>query len=101
MIIYDFDVVSLSIAPLEADAPLVVDANTALSSAVTTEFFKTIGRWNAQISEVLGVAKHAKLTVSNLLDIVRELSRVLTGKDLPGFWIPEGFDHDLAYNERR
>ena len=87
--------------PLKADAPLLVDADTVLPCSVANELFESVGRRNAQVSESLGVAKHAKLTVGDLLDVLRQFARASTGEDLLGFLIPEGLDHNPWYNEAR
>jgi hypothetical protein len=40
MVIYDFDVVGLSVVPRKADAPLAVDANTPLFLPLSSQLLE-------------------------------------------------------------
>jgi len=52
MIIRDFNVIGVSVSPIETNSPLVVDANTVLPLAIAFEFVKAIARRGAQIVEI-------------------------------------------------
>jgi hypothetical protein len=53
MIVYDFNIVSVSIAPTEADTPLVIYPNAVLSLPVSYQFLKTISRRDKKIIQLL------------------------------------------------
>jgi hypothetical protein len=42
MVIYDLDILSISLGPSEADTPLVVDANAHLPCSIPFQGFKSI-----------------------------------------------------------
>jgi hypothetical protein len=49
VVVDDFDFVSATVAPTEADAPLVVDANAVLPLAIALQCFEVIARRHTQI----------------------------------------------------
>ena len=58
MVIDDFDVVGVSISPLEADAPLVVDAYAELPDTVTGQCLEAVARQGHQIVDRFGVVQN-------------------------------------------
>jgi hypothetical protein len=54
VIIYNFDIVGIAIAPDKADAPLVVDADTVLPFAIASQRFQVIARRRPQIAKFGG-----------------------------------------------
>ncbi len=71
MIISDLYVYGVAIFPGEANAPLVIYANTVLPCPITGEFFQPVRRWDAKIINILRIVYHAQLSQCNLLDIGR------------------------------
>ncbi len=68
MIIGDFHFIGIAILPAKADAPWLVDANTAWSAAVAFEGFQTV-RWrNLQIIQIGGLTHHRELVQGSLLN---------------------------------
>ena len=53
MIINDLDIVSVPLAPTEANAPLFVDPNAILSLPVASQFLKAISRRDTKIIQSL------------------------------------------------
>jgi len=51
VVVTDLDLVRSSIAPPEADAPLVVDGNRVLAATVTPQAMKPVAPRHAQVSE--------------------------------------------------
>ncbi len=94
MIVHDFDLIRMTVSPLEADTPLVVDANAVLPFPRPAKFFESIGGRGAQITQRRGVVKHPELAQGYLLNLGRESARPLTGEDFLGLTIPKGLDHD-------
>lgn len=68
MIVHDFNVMCLAVAPHETDPPLVVDPDAMLSCAITFERFKAIAGWNAQILQSRGGMKVVEPPPGHALD---------------------------------
>src|SRR5579883_2350374 len=49
MVVDDLDIESVTSDPTEANAPLIVDADTHLTGAVALEHFEPISGWVAQV----------------------------------------------------
>jgi hypothetical protein len=79
VIIHNFHVVGVSVAPHKTDTPLVVDADAVLSRAVMFQLMKPVTRRHSQIHQALGRVKHQKLSPSWLPD-VRESADILIMK---------------------
>jgi hypothetical protein len=54
VIVGDLHLVGITLAPFEADAPLIVDANAVLPGPITGEFLQTIAPWDLQVGQLLG-----------------------------------------------
>ena len=55
MIIDDFDIESIAIAPDEAHPPLVVDANAVLAAAIAAQRLQPVAGWRPEIVEAARV----------------------------------------------
>jgi len=51
MVIYNLDILGVTVRPPEADTPLVVDPNAMLISTFTFQQFKPVIRWSPEIGE--------------------------------------------------
>ena len=58
VIIDDLDFVCVTISPNKTDKPLIVDADAVLTFAFAFQRFKSIGRWNAEVVQVMSIAQH-------------------------------------------
>jgi hypothetical protein len=87
------DLPGMTVSPLKADPPLIVDANTVLAGTVATQPFQAIGRRHAQILQRLRPAKHTQLAQGNLLNVGWQPARPLPVEDLLCFCVPETLDH--------
>jgi len=76
VIVDDFDVMRIAIAPAEADAPLAVDADAVLSFAIALQRFQPVARRRLQVDAVL--QPDAPAAVDRALEI-EELTAVLDG----------------------
>jgi hypothetical protein len=65
MIIHDFDIVGIAIAPDKADAPLVVDANAVLPFPITSQRFQVIARRRPQIAKFRGDVQLPQLSLGH------------------------------------
>ena len=63
MVVNEFDVVRVTVVPSKADAPLIVDANTVLSGAITFELFEAVSGRRAEIIQGLCGIDHERFTV--------------------------------------
>jgi hypothetical protein len=66
VIIDNPDIMSVAVAPLEADTPLIVDADTPLSFTVAMQFFEAVGRRHPQIRERHRTVQHPELAERDL-----------------------------------
>lgn len=72
MVVDDLHPVGAVLSPDEAEAPLVVDADTVLALAVGAESFESVGGRNTEVVEFKGGVQHAKFSPGDLLDLRRE-----------------------------
>jgi hypothetical protein len=94
MIVYDFNIVSVSLAPTEADTPLVVDPNAVLPLPVSGQFLKAISWRDKKIIQLLRRIQQEKLPLSDAPQIRREFPRGLAVKYLFSFFGCKSPDHD-------
>ena len=93
MIICDFHIVDIPVLPNKTNAQLPVDANTVLSLPVSAQGFQAIGRWSAEIIKALGMMQHDQLLTGALLNLLRQRTNCVAGKDSSRSFIPERLNH--------
>jgi hypothetical protein len=93
MIVDDFNVLC-AVTPSEADAPLIVDADTVLSFAVTFECFQPVAGRNAEIVEARRRRQHLEFPPSRALDAFEAFDRLIVGKSL-SVLASEALDHSV------
>ena len=93
MVVHDLHVVGIAVCPLEADAPLVVDANAELADSVVLQFLKVVGAWDFQVVKALRRIEHAELSPRCVLDVRRQIRRDLPTVHPFRFGVAEGADH--------
>jgi len=49
----DFDLGRIAVLPAETDSPLIIDADTVLTTPISGESFQSISRWDPQISKCI------------------------------------------------
>jgi hypothetical protein len=74
MIVDDFDFVRIAIFPAKTNAPLLIDSNTMLAFAVTTEGFEMIARRDFQRFELCDASNESKFIKGSLLNVSREFA---------------------------
>ena len=82
MIIYDFDVASLSISPHEAHAPLIVDANAVLPLPVSGQGLQAISGRDLQVAQLRRGIDHAQLSprhIRKTLEFLDPVSGIQAG----------------------
>lgn len=84
MIIYDFNLVGITIGPDETDSPLIIDANAVLPLPTPLQSFQPIPRRNPQILKYLGPVENQQFSSGDPFDIP-EPWHILVGKQRLGF----------------
>ena len=80
MVIHEFDIMSISTTPDEADSPLVIDPDAMLPLPISFQRLQAVSWWDEQKVQVCCGMKLDKLTESHPLDIGREPSKLLPSK---------------------
>lgn len=75
MIVYDFNVVRVSVMPAKADPPLIVDANAVLALSVLGKLLQPIARRHSEVCQSNGPVQHPQFS---------EGRSHQTWRDLPG-----------------
>jgi len=77
VVVHDLDIPSSILAPFEANAPLIIDANAMLTAPTAVQGLEPVARWNAQILEPFRCVKGEKLGPRSTLDLVwQDLYRI-------------------------
>jgi hypothetical protein len=95
MVVRDFDVVGVTLAPGKTDSPLVVDPNAVLSLAVPVQLLQPIAGKDAENSKIIRCVEHVELPKRRAFDGAK-LPAGLPMKEPLGLIAPEGFDHALS-----
>lgn len=74
MIIHDFHLIRVGVAPFETNPPLVVDANAVLSVPVAGQFFQMIRGRRPQIVQRDRVVQHTQFAQRDLLNGWRQFA---------------------------
>jgi len=94
MIVRHLDIVGVAFLPTEADAPLVIDANTMLAKAIARQSFQPIGRWNPQIIQALSDIELYQLAPRKAVQFGGKVAQELALKQPLGVLVTEGLDHE-------
>ena len=97
MIVNDFHVMGISLAPDETNAPLVVDANAVPSGAIALEHLQPIAWRHAQIEKLNGGIQHVEFSLGRTLNIGAESLDPLAMKQRFRQIVSEACNH-LPYN---
>jgi len=94
MIVYNFNIVSVSLAPTEADTPLVIDPNAVLPLPVSSQFLKAISWRDKKIIQSLRRIQQEQFPLSDAPQIRRRFLHGLAVEYLFGFFGCKSSDHD-------
>jgi len=61
VVVHDLDIPGSLLAPFEANAPLIIDANAMLPTPTAVQGLEPVARWNAQILKPFRCVKGEKL----------------------------------------
>lgn len=94
VVIDDFDLISTTIAPDEAQSVLIVDSQAMLSVAVSFESFKPIAGWYTQVIQSARRLENVKLQNDLFLDGHKRSRATTTLSDISTkTFVPERTDH--------
>jgi hypothetical protein len=93
MAINDLGVERVSVLPLEADAPLLINADTALALSIAFQRFQLIRRRSHEIAQINGAIKIVQLLTRPLLYLAIKPPHELSLEYRLGILVPEGSDH--------
>src|SRR3979411_2189834 len=100
VIVHDLHIPRRSLAPFKAYPPLIVDADTVLSTPVAMQSFEPITRRHPQIVELLGRVHGKELGSCTALNLVRHGLDRITGKQSCRALVGEALDHEgVAYRK--
>jgi hypothetical protein len=93
VVIDDFHVERVSILPLEAQTPLLVDPNAVLPLAIPLHCFEQIRRRNQEVAQVCRTVQLFELLASSLLNLSVDALHELTLKNLLSVSVLERANH--------
>jgi hypothetical protein len=93
MIVNKLDLIRIAIPPAQADAPLIIDANTVLARSVAFEFLQAVAGRDSQVFELLGRVNEPELPQHRPLQVSREAPHGLALKEPLDVPISKALDH--------
>jgi len=92
VVIHNFNLVRVALAPYEANPPLVVDPNTVLAFSVSAQALQPIPWWRGQIAESCSEMQLVKLSPGNTLNRLKPAHR-FSAEEALGVDATERADH--------
>jgi hypothetical protein len=80
VVIHDFNALDVPVAPEEAYAPLVVDANAVLADAIAFQCLKPVARRALQVAQLAGAVQILQLAAGGILDVIGKPPGTFTAK---------------------
>jgi hypothetical protein len=93
VVITDLDILGLSICPAEADPPLLIDPDRALTRPVACEEFEPVAWRRTQVVQALGRVDETQVSQRDFLNVRRKTFRSFAVPDGPSFPVPKAADH--------
>jgi hypothetical protein len=93
VVAFDLDVEGIGGAPDEADAPLIVDADAVLASAIALVRLESIARRDASVREGVGRIEDDEFPKRDALRAGGEATRTATLKERFRVGVAEGANH--------
>ena len=94
MVVNDLNPFWTSIAPLEADTPLIIDSNTVLSCSITAKKLESIARRDPEVLQTTRSVDLTQLAQRDASDARVKGRNRLPRRQPLGLAIPERLDHD-------
>jgi hypothetical protein len=97
VVVHDLDFPCFTLAPPEADPPLIVDADAMLAASVTVQDFKAVTRRNPKVVKLLCRVDGKKFGSRTALDLVRNTPNHVASEEGDRTLVGETLDHgDVA-----
>lgn len=96
MVIDDLDIERVAILPFEADAPLLIDADAVLASAVALECLELIRWGDHQIAQIRSAVEVLQLLARALLNLAVEALHECPSEYRLRVFVLEGPNHDRS-----
>jgi hypothetical protein len=93
VIVNDLNLIRIARTPAEANAPLIVDANTMLAGAITLEFLKPVAGRDAEIIKGLRGVNGDELSEHGPLQFRRKAADRASLEQRFGVPVGEALDH--------
>lgn len=68
MVVCYFNVIGISVFPVKADAPLIVDPDAMLPFAIALQGLQPVAWWDSEVPQMLGPVKIQKFAPCNPFD---------------------------------
>lgn len=101
VVVTDSDIFNVSIDPSKANAPLLVNANTVLSSTISLQRLQPIARWHPQKINTVSGLNETKLAERNRLNVRRQLLREDVIPNFLSFLVRKANNHKTTLCEKR
>jgi hypothetical protein len=96
VVVHDFNFPCCTVAPLEAEPPLIVNADAMLTTPITVQGFQAITWQDAKIINFLCRIDGKKFGSRTALDLVRNVPNGVAAKKCSRTFVGEALDHDNA-----
>jgi hypothetical protein len=93
VVIDDLDLEGIRAFPLEAHPPLIVDANTVLTSPIASQLLQAITGRDSEVIQAFRCIKKQKLSQHRALEICRKAPRNLPREEPRRIPVGEAADH--------
>ena len=93
MVVDNLNLIRIPVSPPKANAPLIVDANTVLTGAISFQLFKSIARRDSQVVKLLGGVYESELPQHRPMEAGRKAPDGLALKQPLRVPIGEALDH--------
>src|SRR5436305_9068869 len=93
MVIHDFYLFRITLAPDEANSPLVIDADAVLARAATFQGFQPVAWRRKQITQCPGPVQIFQLAPGGVLNVRRKFAGAFAPKDAFRLYAREGDNH--------
>jgi hypothetical protein len=96
VVVHDFNFPYGTVAPLEAEPPLIVNADAMLTAPISVQSFEAIAWGDPWIINFLCRVDSKKFGSRTALDLVRNVPNRVAGKKSGRTFVGEALDHDNA-----
>jgi hypothetical protein len=93
MIVCDLDLICVTVPPLEADSPRIINSDAILSCSISRQLLESIAGRNSEITEVFSGVDNQEPSKSGALKLKGPPPHPLSLKNVLGIRVSETLDH--------